>query len=208
TKYERLIGLKKHLAEKLVENLVRNYIYPSTSSALSKALTVYAGREPAKETLRDNTSIFYLLTKILFPRSPRAGRRVIDRSSLTMLSIGTRIEYRTLLDLNLVEKRDSNFYLYEPQSIDLAKLSRFLRSRGLDPNNPEIKTPIDALHILEYYASAYTKSRYQEKLNELKVKYPSEVGEALTLAKILYRLLPKVEPEHKLIERIVSPALI
>ncbi|RLI28984.1 DUF1156 domain-containing protein, partial [Candidatus Bathyarchaeota archaeon] len=208
TQYERLIGLEKYLSEKLVENLVRNYIYPATALALAKALMVYAGREPAKEILRNNTSIFYLLTKILFPRSPRAGRRAIDRSSLTMLSIGTRIDYRTILDLKLVEKRDSNFYLHEPQSIDLTKLSKFLRARGLDPNQPKIKTPIDALHLIEYYASAYPKRRYQDRLRELRAEYPSEVEEAMILAKILHRLLPKVEPEYKLIERIVLPTLI
>jgi len=205
TQYQKLIGLEEQSTETLVENLVRNYIYPATALALARALTVYAGREPTKETLRDNTSIFYLLSKILFPRSPRAGRRAIDRSSLTMLSIGTRIEYKTLLDLKIIEKKDSRFYLHEPQSKDLTKLSNFLRKRELDPNQPIIKKPVDALHIVEYYVAAYPQKTYQNKLTQLRTEYPSQVEEALILAKILYRLLPKIEPEYKLIERIAAP---
>ncbi|MCD6443384.1 DUF1156 domain-containing protein [Candidatus Bathyarchaeota archaeon] len=201
TRYQKLIGLEKYT----VENLVRNYIYPATASALAKALTTYAGREPAKEALRDNTAIFYLLAKILFPRSPRVGRRVIDRSSLTMLSIGTRVEYETLIALNLVEKKDSRFYLLEPPSKDLTKLSSFLKNRELDPAEPRIRNAVDALHVIEYYSAAYPQRVYQERLENLRAEYPSQVEEALILAKTLYRLLPKVDPEYMLLQRIAAP---
>jgi putative DNA methylase len=69
---------------------------------------------------------------------------------------------------------------------------------------PLIRCTVDALHLIEYYAVTYSRDEFGRRLEELRGKYPSHVAEALSMAKIMARVLPVEDVEKTLCERIVE----
>ena len=190
------------------KTLVDNYVYPATYLGLAKALTIKAELE---EGVKNPDAMFYLLVKSILPG---AKKKTIESTDLRVFSIGTS------LDLNMAIKswrilkgelepgakvaKAKTYILVEPPSDERSKVAEILEVRGVNPENPRIKCTVDALHILEYYATKYSREEFKHKLEELKNAYPSYVEEAITLAKILAKTLPKEDPEYSLCKRIAE----
>jgi len=195
TKYKIIHGVR------ILETLVREYVYPATAEAIAKAL---AGVEA--ETKFSSPSLFYLLAKTLIEPRPRQITRVMDRSTLTILAIGTRSDMDELRGrLMLVKQDDDKFRLLEPPrgKRELMESARaVLDSRRVSIENPVIRSPVDILHLLEYYSLTLPQNELLRKVEELRLKYPSFYEEALRLARILSKLLKPIDPEQYLASKV------
>ena len=195
TRYEGVVGVKS------TKELVEEYVYPATAEAIARAL----GGELSGRL--SGASLFYLLGKVLIARRPRQVRRTLDRSTMAILSIGTRNEVRRLKNLGLVGQERDKFRLLEPAwgQSDLARAVRSaLEKRGVNPRNPVARTAVDLLHLLEYYAVTLPKSEFTKRVEELRARYPALYEEALGLARLLAEVLPSGDPERELTNRVVS----
>ncbi len=196
TGYERVIGAKT------TKELVEKYVYPATAEAIAQAI---GGTELAAKL--SSTSLFYLLGKVLITRRPGQTRRTLDRSTTTILSIGTRNDVMELKRLGLIEQERDKFRLLEPawKQRDLVGAIRSaLEKRRIDPRNPVARTPIDVLHLLEYYSVTLPKDEFLRKAEEFKARYPALYEEAVGIARLLARTLPSNDPERELTRRVVD----
>ena len=196
TRYEKVVGVKS------TKELVEEYVYPATAETIARSLGSgeLAGR-------LSGASLFYLLGKVLIARRPRQVRRALDRSTMAILAIGTRSEVRRLRDLGLVEQERDRFSLLEPAwgQRDLARAVRsVLEKRNVNPRNPVVRTAVDLLHLLEYYAVTLPKSEFTKQVEEFHARYPALYEEALGLARLLAEVLPSSDPERELANRVVS----
>ncbi|ADM27561.1 protein of unknown function DUF1156 [Ignisphaera aggregans DSM 17230] len=195
TRYERIIGVKD------LKNLVERYVYPATAEAIARAL---GGKEFAGKL--SNVSLFYLLGKVLIARRPRQTRRTMDRSTMTILAIGTRNDLNTLRTLRIVEQEGERFRLLEPATGrgDLVDIARsVLEDRGINPRNPIPRTAIDMLHLLEFYATSLPRDEFTRRCEELRNRYLALYDEAIALASILAQVLPDNDPEQRLVQQVV-----
>jgi len=195
TKYERVIGVKD------TKELVEKYVYPATAEAIAQAL---GGKLTGRLS---SASLFYLLSKVLIARRPRQVRRTLDRSTMVILAIGTRNDVETLKKLKLVEQDNNKFRLLEPPwgQRDVVVAIRYtLETRGINPANPLVRTAVDLLHLLEYYAVVQPKSEFTKKADELRAKYPALYEEALIMARVLTGILPSNDLERELVNRVVN----
>ncbi|RLI97662.1 MAG: hypothetical protein DRP00_03770, partial [Candidatus Aenigmatarchaeota archaeon] len=94
--------------------------------------------------------------------------------------------------------------LVEPMSADRSKLAELLEAKGVGITEPKIRCSVDALHVLEYYALVYSREEFRRKLDELKAKFPAQVEEALSMVKIMARVLPDRDVEKGLCVRVVE----
>ncbi|MEM4013968.1 MAG: hypothetical protein QXS97_04705, partial [Desulfurococcus sp.] len=182
--------------------LVEEYMYPATAEAIARAL---GGGEPAARL--SSTSLFYLLSKVLIARRRRQVRRTLDRSTMTILSIGTRNEVKNLKELGLVQQEGDKFRLLEPAwgQRELAQAVRsVLEEKGINPSNPTARTAVDLLHVLEYHAITLPRSEFSKKAEELRARYPALYEEALGLARILAEVLPPGDPERELVTSVIN----
>jgi len=196
TKYERVVGVKS------TNELVKKYVYPATAEAIARVL---GGGELAGRLI--GASLFYLLGKVLIARRPRQVRRTLDRSTIAILAIGTRNEVRKLKEFGVVEQERDKFRLLEPAwgEHDLARSVRsVLEKKGVNPRNPAIRTAIDMMHLLEYFAVTLPKNEFTRRVEELRGRYPALYEEALGLALLLAEVLPSNDPERELVNRVVS----
>jgi len=199
TKYERVLGVRG------LRDLVERYVYPAAAEAIARALS---GRELAGKL--GSASLFYLLTKVLISRRPRQVRRTLDRSTMAILAIGTRNDVDALRRLKIVEQEGERFRLLEPPRGrgDLAESMRsLLAERGIDPRAPVVRSPVDALHLLEYYAVVLPRDELANRIEGLRSRYPAALEEAVSLAAILAQLLPGDDPERELARRVAEAAL-
>jgi putative DNA methylase len=190
------------------KTLIDNYVYPATYLGLAKALAIKA---ELKEGIKHPDAMFYLLVKSILPG---AKKKMLESTDLRLFSIGTS------LDLNMAIKswrilkgetkpgakvaKAKTYMLIEPPSDERSKIAEILEVRGLNPENPQIRCTVDALHTLEYYAATYSREEFKHKLEELKNVYPSYVEEALRLTEILAKTLPKEDSEWSLCKRIMD----
>jgi len=196
TRYEKVVGAKG------IEDLVRNYIYPATAETIARALGggEFSGR-------LSNTSLFYLLSKVLVARRPRQERRTLDRSTVTILAIGTRSEINSLRGLKIIEQDGERFQLLEPVhgERDLVRASRsVLEDKEINPVNPVLRTAVDMVHLLEHYAVSLPRGEFSKRVEELRARYPAFYEEALSMARILRESLQAGDPEHELVRHLVN----
>ena len=106
-----------------------------------------------------------------------------------------------------MEQERDRFRLLEP-AWDQRDLTRAVRSalekRGVNLRNPVIRTAVDFLHLLEYYAVTLPRSEFTKKVEELRATYPALYEEALGLTRLLAEVLPSNDPERELANRVVS----
>lgn len=183
-----------------VKSLVTDYVYPATAKALAMALGEFAG---APSEVKKPESLFYLITKALFEKPPRAKRK-LDRSTTALLSIGTRADLDTLEKLIIIKKEKEIFYLEEPETPDRKSYEELLGKKDINPAEPVLNSSIDALHLLEYYAATLPMNAFLNRFSELKGEYSSEVEEAINIATILSKTLPTTDPEKQLCEEIIA----
>jgi len=80
-----------------------------------------------------------------------------------------------------------------------------LRERSLHPAKPELRSAVDALHLLEYYAATLDAKSFGEQHTKLRSLNAALVDEALRLARVLSGgLLPSGDPERVLCGRVIS----
>jgi putative DNA methylase len=204
TKYREIIDLGKIDTKTLIDN----YVYPATYLGLAKAL---ATKAELKESVRQPDAMFYLLVKSILPG---ARKKTLDSTDLRIFSIGTSLDLNTAIKSWTILKGEAesgakvakakSYLLIEPPSDERSKLAEILEVRGVNPENPQIRCTVDALHTIEYYAAAYSRDDFRRKLEEITTTYPSHAEEALTLAKILAKILPKEDPERGICKRIVE----
>jgi len=199
TQYERLIGLKA-AGESPVKELVENYIYPATAEAIARSYGATGAR-------LSSTSMFYLLGKVLVGRRPRQMRRVLDRTTAIILSIGTRSDLDRLRSQNIILRDGERLILLEPRwgvrSLREA-VEDALTVRNLDPRKLNAVTAIDVLHLLEYYAATLPKEEFRRKVDEVRGKVPALFDEATALARILASGLPPEDPERELTKQVLE----
>ena len=203
TRFKEVKGKRGRLS---VSDLVKEYVYPATAIAIARALNRLVGAKGFRVfgEVKSSTGLFYLLCKVLFVRSPRAKRRIIDRSSFIILAIGARIDDRSLRDLKVVVKKDGKLHLMEPKGSDKYSVENLLRDRGISVSDPVLNNSVDVLHLLEYYAVSLPREAFREKLEWLRGEYPVLVEEALTIAGILAGILPKSDPEKNMCSQILE----
>ena len=194
TRYERVVGADS------VRDLVERYVYPATAEAIARML----GGE-ASARLR-GPSMFYLLAKVLVDRRARQRRRSLDRSSVNILAIGTRVSLDELARQSIVRRSGEGFELVEPAwgQDPIRSLREVLEDRGIDLRNPSPRNPVDLLHIMEYYSSTLPSSELSSRLEELRSRYPSLYEEALSLARLISRLIGDMDPEAELAGKLVA----
>ncbi|MEM2051231.1 MAG: DUF1156 domain-containing protein, partial [Thermoproteota archaeon] len=210
TSYREVISLGRLSVDELVDK----YVYPAASIGLAKA---FARRAEIKDGVRSPDAMFYMLAKCLIAG---ARRKIIESTDLRLLSIGTSLdvkaalkEWKLLREMRGEEEagakvaKAKTLILLEPPSAEKAKIMELLEARGVGASEePNVRCAVDALHLLEYYAVAYSATEYMRRLEKLREKYPAQVNEALSLAKIFARVLPEDDPERRLCERVISPA--
>jgi putative DNA methylase len=204
TKYREIIDLGKIDTKTLIDN----YVYPATYLGLAKAL---ATKAELKESVRQPDAMFYLLVKSILPG---ARKKTLDSTDLRIFSIGTSLDLNTAIKSWRILKGEAesgakvakakSYMLIEPPSDERSKLAELLEVRGVNPENPQIRCTVDALHTIEYYAAAYSRDDFRRKVEEITTTYPSYAEEALTLAKTLAKILPKEDPEWGICKRILE----
>ena len=184
-----------------VEHLVRDYVYPATAEAIAGAL---AGVEA--EARFSPPVLFYLLAKTLIEPRPRQATRVMDRSTLTILAIGTRSDVSELRGrLRLVEQDGERFRLLEPprgRRELIESIRAVLEARGVSVDRPILRSSVDVLHILEYYSLTLPQGELARRTEDLRARHPAFYDEAVRLASILSRLLRPGDPERELASRV------
>jgi len=184
-----------------VEHLVRDYVYPATAEAIAGAL---AGVEA--EARFSPPALFYLLAKTLIEPRPRQATRVMDRSTLSILAIGTRSDVSELRGrLRLVEQDGERFRLLEPprgRRELIESIRAVLEARGVSVDRPIIRSPVDVLHILEYYSLTLPQSELARRTEDLRARHPAFYDEAFRLANVLLKLLRPGDPERELASRV------
>jgi len=192
TQYKRIVGIKS------LGDLVEKYVYPATAAAIARSLT-------GAEARLSSVSQFYLLAKVLIYRGRRLRRR-LDRTSATILSIGTRVPVDQLQILRVIERADGDLTLLEPAYGRDARTSieELLREKNLSPQSTMFRTAVDALHVLEYLVLVMTKDELRKRVDELRARNGALIDEAIELAKILAVALPEEEVERNLAQRLLD----
>lgn len=208
-----LAAATKHREIKVIgkidtKTLVDNYVYPAAYLGLAKALALKA---ELKEGVKYPDAMFYLLIKSILPG---AKKKTLESTDLRLFSIGTSLDLNTAIKTWKILKGEAEsgakvakaktYTLIEPPSAERSSLAEILEIRSVNPENPQIRCTVDALHTLEYYAATFSREEFKRKMEELKNDYPAYVEEAQTLAKILAKTLPKEDPEWALCKRIMD----
>jgi putative DNA methylase len=199
TQYERLIGLKIS-SRGQVKELVEKYIYPATAEAIARSYGAVGAR-------LSPTSMFYLLAKTLVGRRPRQARRVLDRTTAIILSIGTRSDLEKLRSQRIILRDGEGHSLLEPRWGMRSlrdSIEDTLTARNLNPREPSIATAIDTLHLLEYYAVTMPKEEFKRRADEIRGKVPALFDEAVALIRILASGLPAEDPERELTKQVME----
>ncbi|NAZ24252.1 MAG: DUF1156 domain-containing protein [Thermofilum sp.] len=199
TSREKIVGVDD------VGRFVRERAYPAAARGLARAVSRFVGGGEAGEEVRDAGALFYMLAKVLLPWSSRARGRVMDRSTVHIIGFGTGLDDKELTGMKIVEKVGSEFRLLEPRGEERSELVELLRARELDSSRPVLRSAVDALHLLEYYAATLDVKGFREQYEKLRSVNAVLVDEALRLARVFSgRLVPSVDPERRLCERVLS----
>jgi putative DNA methylase len=189
--------------------LVDKYVYPATYLGLAKA---FARKADLKESVKMPEGMFYLIVK---STTAGAKKKILESTDARIFSIGTSLDLnnalRNLRLLKAEEKENGSkvakakvLRLLEPTSKESSRLAEFLEVRGVGVTDPKIRCSVDALHLLEYWAVRYAREEFRRRLDELKAKYPVHVEDALSMARIMARVLPSEDMEKELCNRIVE----
>ncbi len=186
TQYNEIVSPEGKLTTK---DILDKYVYPLTIYSIIDAIS-----KEKEGTLKISSkpALFYTTYKILF------GSKTLGSGDLILLNISTGIDARTAVEYKLIKEENKGFTLNSPdliKELNNKNLYQFLIEKGINPINPEIKTSIDILHLLEYYAFAYPIDAFKSKLEELKNKYPTEVDEATNIAKLINKYYKSVFKE-------------
>jgi len=155
--------------------------------------------------------MFYLLVKSILPG---AKEKILESTDARIFSIGTSLNLNQALRQKILRygkkeegaqvAKAKTLMLVEPTSTDKSRLAELLEAREVGTREPVIKCAVDALHVLEYFAVACSREEFNRRLEELKAKYPAYMEEALSITRILARILPDKDVEKTLCNRILE----
>ncbi|XRO75082.1 DUF1156 domain-containing protein [Methanocaldococcus sp. 28A] len=186
TQYNEIVSPEGKLTTK---DILDKYVYPLTIYSIIDAIS--KEKEGALK-ITTKPALFYTTYKILF------GSKTLGSGDLILLNISTGIDAKKAVEYNLIKEESKGFVLNSPdliKELNEKYLYQFLIEKDINPTNPEIKTSIDILHLLEYYAFAYAIDAFKSKLEELKSKYPTETEEAINIAKLINKYYASVFKE-------------
>jgi adenine-specific DNA methylase len=143
-------------------------------------------------------------------RKAEIKRGRVDKTFAVLLGVFSGVKVDSLVSAKILAKAKEDLELLEPEPSSLTEpdikvaLEELLREKGVDPARPEtLKTSVDALHYLELKALQLTAEQFKRLYSELESRNP-RVTEAVNLARALYAVLPKSDPERICCERILQ----
>ncbi|MFP3203748.1 MAG: DUF1156 domain-containing protein, partial [Sulfolobus sp.] len=111
TQYEKILGLRGEGID-AVEDLVTNYVFPTTAQAIIEGLSKGIGVR-----ISDPYTVYYVLVKLLIPPSTK-GVRKLDSNTLTFLNISSgSLDVKDLQSKGVirVEGKNNTIALVEPE---------------------------------------------------------------------------------------------
>jgi putative DNA methylase len=204
------------------EELVTREVFPLALRGLVEGAHKYAKLEKPL----DNYASAYLALKLVTRtvreadeevRARKRGRGVeefrrgrVDRTFASLLGVFGGIGVETLIASKVLAREKEELELLEPEpkaltpSEVMKALEVLLREKGLDPSKPEsFRTSVDVLHYLELKALQLTSDQFKKFFQELEAR-SLKGSEAVNLARALYSVLPKSDPEHYCCECVLS----
>jgi putative DNA methylase len=204
------------------EELVTREVFPLALRGLVEGAHKYAKLEKPL----DNYASAYLALKLVTrtvkeadegARAKKRDKEVeefrrgrVDRTFASLLGVFGGIGVEALIASKILAREKEELELLEPEPKALTPsevvkaLEVLLREKGVDPSKPELfRTSVDALHYLELKALQLTSDQFKKFFQELEARSP-KVSEAVNLARALYSVLPKSDPEHYCCERVLS----
>jgi putative DNA methylase len=143
-------------------------------------------------------------------RKAEIKRGRVDRTFASLLGVFSGVNVDNLVVARILAKKKEDLELLEPEPSSLTEpdikvaLEELLREKRVDPARPDtLKTSVDTLHYLELKALQLTAEQFKRLYSELESRNP-RVAEAVNLAKALYAVLPKSDPERICCERILQ----
>ena len=190
-----------------VGKLVDKYVYPAALLGLARAL---ARKAKIKDGIKSPDAMFYVLVKFTLAG---AKRKVLESTDARIFSIGTSLSLNKAINMKILragEKeggaevaKPKTLILVEPTSTERPKLAELLDTRGVGTSEqPKIRCAVDALHYMEYLSVVLSKEKFDIKVKELQASYPDRANEALSMAKIMAKVLPGGDVEKSLCVRI------
>jgi len=205
TKYSRILTPAGELS--MIE-VLEDYVYPTVGSVLAE---VYAGASGLSEPIRNPYTLFYLLAKVAF--GGKGGTNPFTTDDVITLCRASKLDINSARELVIeagerneteeeeIEEEGSQVAssktvrLAELKSEEPVKIKSFLLARGISPDSKikRLRNPIDAYHLLLYYASAFDNERIRLEYDELRSSYPEYVEEAVKLIRIVAKMKNGVE---------------
>jgi putative DNA methylase len=206
---------------KLVPEITTTELVNKAFQLALRGLVEGVYKEAGVERPLDPYASVYLVLKLITrsdtgeeseSRRRRAGfrRARIDRSFASLLGVFSNIDVGNLLQLRILAKEHEDLELLEPKPVETTEagirrsLEELLREKNIDVDKPEaLRTSVDLLHYLELQALRLTSEQFKKLYEELETRNP-RVGEAVQLARVLYRVLPESDPEKICSRRILQ----
>ena len=193
TRYEKILGLRGEGID-AVEDLVTNYVFPTTAQAIIEGLSKGIGVR-----ISDPYTVYYVLVKLLIPPSTK-GVRKLDSNTLTFLNISSgSLDVKDLQSKGVVrvEGKDNTIALVEPeQNKDIiAALEQLPEVKMALQGNYNFSNPVQVFHYLEYVSLKYS-DKLKDEIEKLRER-TRFVDEALAIAKVFARVLPDNDIEKE-----------
>jgi putative DNA methylase len=193
TQYEKILGLRGEGID-AVEDLVTNYVFPTTAQAIIEGLSKGIGVR-----ISDPYAVYYVLVKLLIPPSTK-GVRKLDNNTLTFLNISSgSLDVKDLQSKGVirVENKNNTIALVEPeQNKDaIAALEQLPEVKMVLQGNYNFSNPVQVFHYLEYVSLKYS-DKLKDEIEKLRER-TRFVDEALAIAKVFARVLPDNDIEKE-----------
>jgi putative DNA methylase len=193
TQYEKILGLRGEGID-AVEDLVTNYVFPTTAQAIIEGLSKGIGVR-----ISDPYAVYYVLVKLLIPPSTK-GVRKLDSNTLTFLNISSgSLDVKDLQSKGVirVEGKNNTIALVEPeQNKDIiAALEQLPEVKMVLQGNYNFSNPVQVFHYLEYVSLKYS-DKLKDEIEKLRER-TRFVDEALAIAKVFARVLPDNDIEKE-----------
>ncbi|BDB99619.1 DUF1156 domain-containing protein [Saccharolobus caldissimus] len=191
TQYEKILGLRGE-GINAVEDLVTNYVFPTTAQAIIEGLSRGIGVR-----ITDPYAVYYVLVKLLIP-TPKKGVRKLDNNSLVFLNISSgSLDVEDLQSKGVVRVEDSTIALVEPEQDKdtIAALEQLPEVKMVLQGNYNFSNPVQVFHYLEYVSLKYS-DKLKDEIEKLRER-TRFVDEALAIAKVFARVLPDNDIEKE-----------
>ncbi|WP_016730555.1 DUF1156 domain-containing protein [Saccharolobus islandicus] len=193
TQYEKILGLRGE-GINAVEDLVTNYVFPTTAQAIIEGLSKGIGVR-----ISDPYTVYYVLVKLLIP-PPKKGVRKLDNNSLVFLNISSGsldVEDLQSKEVVRVEDNKNTIALVEPEQDKdiITALEQLPEVKMALQGNYNFSNPVQVFHYLEYVSLKYS-DKLKDEIEKLRER-TRFVDEALAIAKVFARVLPDNDIEKE-----------